>query len=208
MNVYHAIICCRRDEALLEQHLVTLHGKWHGDAAAIERCVYFGHSRDESLPQCGLAHHVIGALDLYENLPVKTYCLIEHALSTSEGWDVLLKTDATAEVVSIDWDAVARHELVGLVADWPASRMNHRPKVFQPALRESYAGPLPSRWVGGPAYAIHRSLAKQVVARGIWYARGHAYEDQMVSLVAEEAGIAAAPGIVYRDLVSAGNDVP
>ncbi len=194
MIIYHAIICHERDVHYLDEHIVSVNRV----SNPMERCVYFGASLSGDPPKCHLPHHVVGAFDLYENLPLKTFCLLEHALAAAN-WDVLLKTDANTEVLEIDWQLASRYELTGHIGEIQSSRIYHANKVCQSALSEGYSGPLPSRWVGGPAYCLNRQLARLIVARGIWYARGHAYEDQMVSLVAEESGFVAQQGIRYKE---------
>ena len=196
MKLYHAIICCPRDVRWVPWHVKHVDSRL--SEKLVHRCVYFGQPLDGQPPQCSEAHHVVGALDTYENLPVKTYCLMEHALEKKD-WDVLLKTDCNAEIKSVDWDKCGRYELTGFVSTLSGVRLCHAGRVFESALNESYGGTLPRRWVGGPAYAVSRRLAKLIVARGVWYARSHAYEDQMISLVAEEHGIPAEQAIVYGD---------
>lgn len=191
IQIYHAVFCCERDEGLLKDHVREI----KGFGVPMQRCVYFGVANRE--PYCpSVLYHVVGADDTYENLPVKTFCMMEHALAAGD-WDVLLKTDVNAKGIEIDWPQCDRYELVGMVSDTLGSRVNHRHNVKQPALREPYCGPMPARWVGGPAYCVSRRLARLVVASGVWAARGFAYEDQMVSLIAEQNGIAAQQGITW-----------
>ena len=196
MNLYHAIFCCNRDSHYLASHVANV------DALLrpTHRCVYYGIPLDGKEPCCDIPYHVVDALDIYENLPVKTWCLLKHALQRKD-WDVLLKTDANTLIADIDLELVSAHSIVGYVAKATSVRLYHTHIVHQRALSNPYDGPLPTGlWVGGPAYTISRQLAEMVVAKGVWYARGHAYEDQMVSLVAEENGFVAQQGIHYKEV--------
>ncbi len=191
LKIYHAIFCCERDEALIEGHIRDIEAL----GVPMQRCVYFGMGNRE--PRCpSVAYHVVGALDIYENLPVKTFCLMEHALAAGD-WDVLLKTDVNVKGVAIEWPELNRHELVGYVSDIPGSRTSHRYVVTQSALQGPYGAPMPERWVGGPAYCVSRPLVRLIVAEGPWKARSYAYEDQMVSLIAEQNSIVAQQGITW-----------
>jgi len=191
MRIYHGIICCARDEALIPAHVANV----DCFLSPVHRCAYFG---DGPKPTYDIPVHQVGARESYENLPVKTFCMLEHALRHTD-WFGLLKTDVNASLDEIDLDACRRHHLVGYVADVPGYRTGHLERVAEQALDKPYDGPLARQWVGGPAYYVSRRLAALVVARGVWYARGHAYEDHMVSLVAEENGIVPVQGIRYKD---------
>jgi len=195
LEVYSAIICCERDEHLVQRHIDHLRNDVSG--AIEQQCVYYGRSLTEREQPYASPSFVVGALDIYENLPLKTYCMLEHALRSN--WDVLLKTDVNAAITSIDWAPIVASDLCGFVCDHVGGRRAHAAKVTQACLAEPYSGPLPGRWIGGPAYTVSRRLAKLVVARGVWFARSHVYEDQMVSLVAEEHGIIAEQAIMYED---------
>ena len=196
MNLFHAVIVCPRDGNLARWHVE------HVDDLKLpigHRYFYCG------IPTQGEACKLDGNyqvyeipfLELYENLPLKTYGLMKHALTFPE-WTHLLKTDINSYPAFADLKMVEQHHLVGYRGiSKPAGRTNHFPKVHQQGLTEPHLGPLPDCWVGGPAYIASRTLAEKIVARGPWYARGWPYEDVMVSQIALEHGWPAQPGVSY-----------
>ncbi len=190
LKIFHAIFCCQQDEDLLDQHVRDIKAL----GVAMGRCAFFGLP---ILPEesAGVGYCYVQANDAYENLPIKTVRMMEYALQFD--WDVLLKTDVNAKGIQVDWPQLDRYELVGNVSDLPGSRVGHCKRVSQPALAEPYDGPMPKRWVGGPAYCVSRHLARLVVAEGVWGARRWAAEDQMVSYIAEQNGIMAAQGCTW-----------
>ncbi len=194
LKIYHAIFCCERDVGLIDDHVRDIENL----GVPMDRCVYFGMAEQRELRHGDTPVRIVGIDETYENLPVKTFCMMEHALSEGE-WDVLLKTDVNAKDIRIEWPQLDRHGLVGRVSDLPGSRVGHCKRVSQPALTEPYDGPMPKRWVGGPAYCVSRHLARLIVAEGAWGARRYAAEDQMVSLIAERHGIVAAQGATWTN---------
>lgn len=193
MQLFHAIVVCKRDE-----HLIP----WHVEQVArlgipMVRWCYYGTPLDGLPPTCREQYHVVPALELYENLPVKTYCLLRHAL-TIPGWTHLLKTDVNSYPTSLDVSALERANMIGYRCSTFPGRVGHITKVSQKALAEPYRGDLPQVWCGGPAYAISRLLALKVVQRGVWYARGWPYEDVMVSMIATMEGMPPETGIGYQ----------
>lgn len=194
MNVYNAIVVCGRDEHLLPWHVE------HVDKLGVkmQRCCYFGTPFRSSAPLwTDNPHptHVVSAVELYENLPLKTFEIFAHALQFD--WTHLLKTDVNSYPTFVDWGLVEQCHLVGFCSQYPAGRIGHRGKVAQSVLNAPFTGPMPQVWCGGPAYVASRRLVEKVVERGPWYARGFAYEDQMVSLVACENGWPPADGVGY-----------
>lgn len=192
VKLFNAVILCKRDERFIEWHIQRLNEL----GVPMERWFYYGVDPQNGLPTCNHTYWVVDALELYENLPVKTYGLLKHAL-TRPDWTHLLKTDVNSYPYGVDWEAVKQHDMVGYWSDRPPGRNGHLRRVRQGILNESYTGPLPGQWCGGPAYIISRRLAEKVVERGVWYARGCAYEDVMVSVIANESGMPPQPGLGY-----------
>jgi len=205
MKLYHAIIACERDIGLADWHVANASRALEAIGQKdCQRCLYFGippDGRDRLQTEHDMSHatvdtHVVPFLDTYENLPLKTYGMLQHAL-TLPGWTHVLKADVNSYPSRLDAMAIVQHHLTGFYANTPPGRDNHVPKVLQRGLGEAYPGDLPNEWVGGPAYVISRLLVMQVVDRGAWYARGWPWEDVMVSKVAEECGCPARPGVGY-----------
>lgn len=201
MRIYNGIFCCERDNHHVSEHIASLKEL----AVPMVHCLYYGMGQKvvEDVP-----HHVVGVHELYENLPMKTYCMLEHALRTAD-WDRFLKTDVNSKVLSVDWQMVEEHDLVGYLALQPGCRAGKEEhprlwarilppnKISQPALVEPYLGHLSEWWVGGPAYVLSRRLAQRIVDRGIWAARAYAAEDMMVCSVAMQNGIRPVAGVGY-----------
>lgn len=199
MKLYSGILVCDRDNDLAKEHVRGL-AEW----GEMEHCLYYGMDQH---PVEGLQYHIVGIHELYENLPMKTYCMFKHALERP--WTHLLKTDVNARVHSIRWDVVREADLTGFLSVSRDSRIGKGVRlvsagrilppqsVTQPALLEEYRGPQSERWVGGPAYIVSRRLAELVVGLGIWQARAFAAEDIMVSTVAQHHGMRIEAGLGY-----------
>lgn len=188
MIVYHGAFCCERDNHCVQEHIQQLDSL----RQKMSHCLYYGM---ESQVAVGYSTCKLGINENYENLPVKTVLMLQHALQYP--WDVFLKTDINAKVASIKWDVVEKHRLTGFVS-WQQPKLSPAYKQFQ---QTGLNGPCrvdtPKVWMGGPAYTLHRSLAEKVVEAGVWYARGWAYEDVMVARIAQEHGIVPVPAIGY-----------
>jgi hypothetical protein len=200
MQIYNGIFCCTRDNDFVVPHIAHMADL----QVPMTHCLYYGMGQ---VPVEGVPHHVCEIHDLYENLTMKTYCMLKHALQ--HPWDRFIKTDVNSYVTMLDWDTVASYDLVGYLVlaagssvgpyQIPAASGHYLPlnKLAQPALAEEYLGPSAKWWVGGPAYVISRRLAEEIVKRGIWYTRSFAAEDVLVSVVAEQCGWPAVAGLGY-----------
>jgi hypothetical protein len=196
MKLFHAIFCYGPHNHLLDSQCKTV-----DDVIGfppVRRVVYYGQGTE--VVRCGLETHVVGARESYENLPLKTYGLILHAL-TDPNWDVLLKTDVNSMLGYFNAELVESHDLVGYCGHRKDTRSialgYHTDRVSEPLLREHWKGPEPSSWIGGPAYTMSRRLASFVISKGVWWARSWPYEDIMVSCAADELGSPAVGGIGY-----------
>jgi len=191
--VYNAILCCDRDNALAAGHIAQLDSL----GQPMTHCLYYGLG---SSPVADIPHHTVGLLEMYDNVTLKTYCAMKHALSLDMAWDVLLKTDVTSRVVRIDWGLVAAHDLVAYVSPvgpfgtTVMPRDYNKERYAQPAFAEPWPGRPPKTMIGGTAYTVSRRLAELIVQRGIWYCAGWKGEDVMVAQIAEENGITPVDG--------------
>ena len=196
MKLFHAIFCYGPHNHLLAKQCETV-DKVIG-FLPVRRVVYYGQGTE--IVRCGLETHVVGARECYENLPLKTYGLILHALKDAE-WDVLLKTDTNSMIGHFDAAKVAENDLVGYCGRRQERRTialgYHSTRVSESILKENWKGEEPATWIGGPAYTMSRRLAEFVVKKGSWWARGWPYEDIMVSAAADEMGSPAVGGIGY-----------
>ena len=186
LAVYHGIFCCARDADFVVSHagLIDILG-------LTAHCAYF--TRKDVMPlvpqweDLDIGSHRVGTDGGRDNLPLLTYGMMQHAL-TLQGWTHLLKTDCNIEVLSIDWEAVAKSDYAGCVTNNGIARC-YLPAEREPILREPWRGKAPKRWCYGSAYVVSRKLAQLVVA----------HEDVMVACIAEEAGFTPVPAITYRD---------
>lgn len=192
MIVYNGILCCDRDNHLALSHIAQLDTLGH----PMSHCLYYGMG---STPIDGIPHHTVGLLELYDNVSLKTYCAMKHALTLPE-WNVFFKTDVTSYVAWVKWDLAEIHDLVAFVSpighsgQTPLVRDYAKHRYTQQAFAEPWAGKPPKRLIGGTAYTVSRRLVEWIVERGIWYVAGQKAEDVMVSKVAEEHGILPADG--------------
>ena len=196
MLLHHAIIVCHRDEHLIPEHVRHVDALLDGRGIARSRCCYFAESEDWIPDTGGVPFHIVQFLEMYENLPLKTYGMMQHAL-TIPGWTHLLKADVNSHPTAFDTDAIENNHLVGYYTDTTGYCANHAGRVEQLGLAEPFMGPMPTVWCGGPAYVVSRLLATKIVSLGAWAARAWPYEDQMVSHIAAENGWPAVPGIGY-----------
>ena len=192
MQLYNAVIVCKRDENLIPWHVE------HVDALGIpmQRCFYYGMELDGWRPAAQSNVHVVPFWDVYENLPLKTYGAVKHAL-TIPGWTHLLKSDVNSYPSFIDLAKLETHNMLGYRSIIRAGDSHHSTKVFEPGMAEPYKRHMPTVWCGGCAYVISRLLAMKIAERGAWYARGWAYEDVMVSQIATEEGWVPETGVGY-----------
>ena len=205
MRLYHGIFVCNRDTELAASHIDDTNRVCRQTGGPEPEWVSCFYGRQCNAP-LDLPHVALGFDDYYENLPMKTYAMLRHALKV-EGWDRFLKTDANSRLTYVNWGAVSERDLVGFTGrarlasgeSIPRSsgRLLPPDKVTQPACREEYRGPLCEIWCGGPAYILSRRLAEIIVSYGIWHARSFAAEDGMVSTIAYQHGMGAFPGIGY-----------
>ncbi len=201
MKLYHAIIVCSRDAELVDWHMKHAQPALESIGQAdCPRCLYYGiplvGPAVEPFDCSGYGTHVVPFLDIYENLPLKTYGMLQHALTIPE-WTHLLKADVNSYPTYLDPDAIQKHHLVGFYTRTHPGRTGHMGKVYQAGLSEPYMGTTPEKWCGGPAYVLSRLLATKIVDRGAWYARRWPWEDVMVSQIADECGWTAKPGVGY-----------
>ena len=190
MIVYNGIFCCERDNRFAEGHARQLDTL----GRTMRHCLYYGRQGDRV---AGMNSEALQIDENYENLPVKTMCMLKHAMQFN--WDVFLKTDVNACVASIKWDVVEVSHLTGFVSYKPVSigPGKNCKSISQKALLEPCLAPTPKCWMGGPAYTLSRELAAMIVIKGAWWARQFWAEDQMVALIAEECGITPVPAIGY-----------
>ena len=197
MNVFHAIFCYGPHNHLLQKQCQLVRDLL--GFQPVRQVVYYGQHTD--VARCGIETHVVGVRECYENLPLKTYGLILHALQDNQ-WDVLLKTDVNSKIGYFDANRVAKQDLTGYCGrrnpDKRQIMLNyHKNRVSESLFQEDWKGTEPSSWVGGPAYTISRRLAEYIASKGAWWARSWPYEDIMVSFAADEMGSPASGGIGY-----------
>lgn len=196
MKLFHAIFSYGPHHSLLPEQCRVVDGVL--GFSPVRRVVYVG--TDTEVPE-GIESFVVGARETYENLPLKTYGLLQHALQ-DPGWDRLLKTDVNSRLGWFDAATVEGNHLVGY-CQWRdpnrrrIARSYHSNRGTERLLAENWAGEEPASWIGGPAYAISRELAQFIIAKGVWAARAWPYEDIMVSAAADEFGAPAVAGIGY-----------
>jgi hypothetical protein len=195
MNLFHGIIVCERDKELCEAHVEETLKVVPGSYPS---CFYWG----KPGPVGHFGCHVVPVEDTYANLPVKTFCMLRHAL-TFPDWDIFLKTDVNTRLLAVDWNCLYKYDLIGYMrlnpdgtSLLPTRRLGDG-QVNDPVYTDRYNGPMPVRWVGGPAYALTRRLAQAVVDQGIWFARSWPWEDLMVSYVCETRGWDIGEGVSY-----------
>lgn len=202
MKIYHAIFCYGPHNHLLHDQCQIVDAVL--GAKPVKRTIFYGRgtaTATGSERPTEAVVHVVLATENYENLPLKTYGLLKHALQDSS-WDRLLKTDVNSKLGWLDADAVENNHLVGY-CQWrqdgkrKIAKNYHSNRVSQPLLAEDWLGVEPFSWIGGPAYTISRELAQFVVDKGVWWARSWPYEDIMVSAAADEFGYPAVAGIGY-----------
>lgn len=193
MIVYNGIFCYSKDFHMAEGHVKHLDSLGH----PMTHCLYPGMDSGVTSENTTVPFHAIGVREAYEDLPVRTMAMLQHAL-TIPNWTVFLKTDVNTVVHSIDWDVVANKNLVGFIStDWLNDLYPPYSRINQPALHQKTNHGLPVAWMGGPAYAMSRALAYQIAQFGTWYARQFAHEDIMVAMIARVFGVFPCAGIGY-----------
>ncbi len=199
MHFFHGIIVCKKDEHLIEWHIEQVDKLLECLGATCTRFLYYGIDLDGAEPDTGgRPYWIVPFFDTYENLPLKTYGMVWHAL-TIPGWTHLLKTDVNSYPSVIKPEIVRTHHLAGYRTTTAAGITAHDGRVRQAGLNEPYMGPheFPEVWCGGPAYIMSRLLAMKLGEKGAWWARSWPYEDVMVSALAVENGWPAAGGVGY-----------
>lgn len=197
--LYNAVFVYEPDNKYVQRHKTHIRSVWN-DPDHFKQVFYYGLNQH---PMGDCDWHVLGHYDNYESLALKTYGLMKHALESDFPWQRLLKTDVNTELFNVNWEAVFEHDFCGYVmppgpgGESTLSGNHHFWRVSQPIMAQPYNGPKPLYWVGGPAYTVSRRLAQMVVDRGPWAARGHAAEDWMVSMIAQDNNIRPQPGVGY-----------
>lgn len=201
MNIFHGIFCYGPHNSMVRDQCDAVDAVI--ECTPAHRFVYYG--TETVLPTEDQCHpeyvHVLQMRECYENLPLKTFGMLKHAL-TFRNWDRLLKTDVNSRIGAFDAKAAVIQDLIGYCAyrengRKTISRNYHAGRCADKILDDPWMDDEPFSWIGGPAYMLSRRLAAYIVSKGAWWARSWPYEDIMVSAAADEIGHPAAPGIGY-----------
>jgi hypothetical protein len=195
MKVHNAIYIREADNVCLVPHLQSLAAL----GRPIDPWLYYGLGDKPPVPDSAFPFGWVelGCVPGRDNMGLKTFGLMQHALALP-GWSYLFKTDCNVQVTKVAWDKVAGADYAGCVVTGRAGR-EYKNEDREPLLREPYRGTMAHKWCGGSGYIVSRRLAQLVVHRGAWWCRGHYAEDQMVAIIAEEAGIKPVPAVQYHD---------
>lgn len=198
MILYNGIYIHSMHNATLNSHLRSL----AATGRSMRQCLYYGMGETVAAEWTGAFHHV-GCHGTRDNMALKTYGMMKHALESDPCWTHLLKTDVLCQITCIKFDLLEQSDFGGHAVapdnednDW--RRRVYKNEEREPLLREPWRGKLPAHWCSGTAYAVSRRLAEWIVQRGAWAARGWFAEDLMVAAIAEEHGLHPVPCISFR----------
>ncbi|NNJ26202.1 hypothetical protein [Alienimonas chondri] len=189
-RLLHCLYTCRRDRGLLERFL--LNHQPSNRPADRRVAVYDAAGPDDGDGLHGLETWSVDAPAGYEFLAIKTYAMLQRALAEPD-WDYLLKTDVDCRVDAEQVTAAMRRQVryAGEVLgrgdatskQWHFRKCRHR--IYEEPCPPALFPSTDAGFAAGHAYLLHRDAAAAVVARGVYFAMRHIYEDVMVGQALE-----------------------